>query len=73
MALLSGDLVPGMTLSRDLVSRDGLLLLTAEQVLDARMIRQVMEFETKSRARLGIRVWPQPAAIAAVAASAQSA
>jgi response regulator RpfG family c-di-GMP phosphodiesterase len=73
MALLSGDLVPGMTLSRDLVSRDGLLLLTAEQVLDARMIRQVMEFETKSRARLGIRVWPQPAAVAAVAASAQSA
>jgi response regulator RpfG family c-di-GMP phosphodiesterase len=72
LAMLSGDLVPGMTLSRDLVSRDGALLLTADQVLDARMIEKVLEFEEKSRARLAIRIWPlaQPATVAAVAAVA---
>lgn len=69
LAMLSGDLVPGMTLSRDLVSRDGALLLTADQVLDARMIEKVLEFEEKSRARLAIRTWPpQKTAEAAEAA-----
>lgn len=57
-AVLSNELVPGMVLSRDLVSRDGLMLLSAEHVLDLRLIRQVQDFEAKSEARLAIRVWP---------------
>jgi response regulator RpfG family c-di-GMP phosphodiesterase len=55
-SVLSGDLQPGMVLARDLISRDGLMLLSAEHVLDARMIAQVREFEDKSAARLAIWV-----------------
>ncbi len=52
--MLSGELLPGMVLARDLVSRDGLMLLTSDHVLDARMIQQVQDFETKSGHRLSI-------------------
>ena len=58
MALLSEELKAGMALSRDLVSRDGLMLLSADHVLDERLIRQVQDFEAKQEARLTIRVWP---------------
>ena len=70
VALLSGDLVPGMVLSRDLVSREGQLLLTAGQTLDQRMARQVRDFEEKSGARLAIHVWPRASAPAAAIAGA---
>ncbi|CAN7457233.1 response regulator [Pseudoduganella sp. LjRoot289] len=56
--VLSGELVPGMVLARDLVSRDGLMLLAADHTLDARMIQQVQDFEAKSEGRLPIRVRP---------------
>lgn len=58
MAVRAGALLPGMVLSRDLVSGDGLMLLSAEHVLDARLILQIQEFDTKQEARLTIRVWP---------------
>ena len=58
VAVLSGELVPGMTLSRDLISRDGLMLLAADHQLDARLIQQVQDFEAKSGGRLTIRVFP---------------
>jgi len=54
--VLSGGLLPGMVLARDLVSRDGLMLLTADHTLDARMIQQVQDFEGKSGGRLSIWV-----------------
>jgi response regulator RpfG family c-di-GMP phosphodiesterase len=54
--LLSGELVPGMVLSRDVVSRDGLMLLASDHVLDARMIQQLQDFEKKSGSRLPIFV-----------------
>ncbi|GJI92379.1 HD domain-containing phosphohydrolase [Duganella hordei] len=54
--VLSGELTPGMVLARDLVSRDGLMLLSTDHVLDARMIQQVQDFETKSGGRLSIWV-----------------
>jgi response regulator RpfG family c-di-GMP phosphodiesterase len=54
--VLSGELLPGMILARDLVSRDGLMLLTTDHVLDARMIQQVQDFETKSGHRLQIYI-----------------
>jgi hypothetical protein len=57
--VLSGELLPGMVLARDLVSRDGLMLLAADHVLDARMIQQVQDFEAKSGGRLAI--WMRPA------------
>ncbi|HAT31878.1 MAG TPA: two-component system response regulator [Janthinobacterium sp.] len=57
VAVLSGELIPGMVLSRDLVSRDGLMLLAADHVLDARLIQQVQDFEAKSGGRLTIRVF----------------
>ncbi|MCP5267863.1 MAG: response regulator [Zoogloeaceae bacterium] len=38
------DLVSGMVLARDLVSRDGVLLLSADYLLDAKLIRQIREF-----------------------------
>lgn len=62
MALLTGELIPGMVLSRDLISRDGLMLLAAEHVMDARLIQQVQDFENKSGSRLALRVYqPRPA------------
>jgi response regulator RpfG family c-di-GMP phosphodiesterase len=61
--MLSGELAPGMVLARDLVSRDGLMLLTADHVLDARMIHQVLDFESRSARRLTI--WVRPAGVAA--------
>jgi response regulator RpfG family c-di-GMP phosphodiesterase len=54
--VLSGELLPGMTLARDLISREGLLLLAAEHVLDARLIQQMLEYEAKSEGRLSIWV-----------------
>lgn len=56
MTLLAGELQPGMVLAADLVSRDGLMLLAAEHVLDAAMIQQVLDFESKSEGRLSVRV-----------------
>jgi response regulator RpfG family c-di-GMP phosphodiesterase len=52
--MLSGELVPGMVLARDLISRDGLMLLAADHALDARMIQQVQDFERRSGHRLVI-------------------
>ena len=57
LTVLSGQLEPGMTLSRDLISRDGLMLLAAEHVLTARVIAQLLDFEGKNGGRLSIRVY----------------
>ncbi|MGK5079359.1 HD domain-containing phosphohydrolase [Janthinobacterium sp. HLX7-2] len=60
MAVLSGQLEPGMVLSRDLISRDGLMLLAVEHVLTARVIAQLLDFEGKNGGRLNIRVYRPP-------------
>ena len=60
LTVLSGQLAPGMTLSRDLISRDGLMLLAAEHVLTARVIAQLLDFEGKNGGRLSIRVYAPP-------------
>ena len=59
IAKLTGELVPGMVLSRDLVTREGLMLLPADHILDERMIAQLTDYESKCDYRLPIRVWPQ--------------
>lgn len=51
-------LTPGTILSRDLVTAEGLMLLSADHVLDERMIGQVRDFESKNEVRLNIWVWP---------------
>jgi response regulator RpfG family c-di-GMP phosphodiesterase len=42
------DLRPGMVTTRDLVTRDGSLLLSADHVLNERLIRQIADFEKTS-------------------------
>ncbi len=54
--LTSLKLLPGMILSRDLISRDGVLLLSADHVLDERLIQQILDFEKSGGARLSIGV-----------------
>ena len=39
----AADLKPGMILSRDLMTRDGVLLLAADYILDANLIRQIRD------------------------------
>jgi response regulator RpfG family c-di-GMP phosphodiesterase len=47
-ALPVTKLRPGMRTTRDLVTRDGSLLLSADHVLTARMIQQIADFERSS-------------------------
>ncbi|HJW57659.1 MAG TPA: HD domain-containing phosphohydrolase [Burkholderiaceae bacterium] len=57
LALQARNLLPGMVLSRDLISHDGFLLLSAENRLDERVIRQILEFEESASTRLTIHVY----------------
>ncbi|WP_394782037.1 HD domain-containing phosphohydrolase [Undibacterium sp.] len=50
------DLQPGMVLSRDLLSRDGILLLPAEHVLTERMIEKLVQYCTVQDSHLIIRI-----------------
>ena len=51
------ELAPGMVLSRDLINRDGMLLLSAGHVLNARIIDQIAEFDRADNGRLMIHVF----------------
>jgi response regulator RpfG family c-di-GMP phosphodiesterase len=50
------ELRPGMRMARDLVTRDGALLLSADHVLSERMIRQIAEYEKTSKTALTLYV-----------------
>lgn len=54
--LQARNLLPGMVLSRDLITHDGVLLLSAENRLDERIIRQILEFEQSANTRLTIHI-----------------
>ncbi len=54
--ILAKQLQPGMVLSRDLITSDGFLLLSAENRFDERMIRQILDFEESNGGRLAIHV-----------------
>jgi response regulator RpfG family c-di-GMP phosphodiesterase len=54
----AGALEPGMVLAADLVSSQGLLLLTAGHVLTASLISHLREYERRERGRLEIHVKP---------------
>lgn len=45
MAVIARDLQAGMVLSRDLITPSGLLMLSADHVLDARIISRIVNFE----------------------------
>ena len=48
VAMGVAQLKPGMVLSRDLMSEDGALLLSADHVLSDRMLKQLVEYERRS-------------------------
>ncbi|MDP3843265.1 MAG: response regulator [Oxalobacteraceae bacterium] len=56
VVLATLKLQPGMVLSRDLISRDGHLLLSADHVLDERLIQQILDFEQAGSARLSVSI-----------------
>lgn len=56
IALAVRDLQPGMALTRDLISREGVLLLAADYVLNEALIRQFLEFERAAGERLSVHV-----------------
>lgn len=45
LTLRCGQLKPGMTLTRDLIARNGLMLLAKDYVLNEQLIEQIMSFE----------------------------
>jgi response regulator RpfG family c-di-GMP phosphodiesterase len=54
--LTSHSLKPGMVLSRDLISKEGLLLLSADHVLDGPLIKQILDFDGAHGKNLSIWV-----------------
>lgn len=54
------DLRSGMTLSRDLVSKEGILLLAADFVLDAKIIRQIQEYAHREGLQIVVYVHIDP-------------
>jgi response regulator RpfG family c-di-GMP phosphodiesterase len=50
------DLKPGMVLARDLVSREGILLLSADFVLDPALIRQIQDYARRESHAVSIFV-----------------
>jgi response regulator RpfG family c-di-GMP phosphodiesterase len=61
LTLESHQLQPDMTLSRDLISPSGLLLLTAGHILDAAVIDKIIGFERSLGLRLTAHVHSTPA------------
>jgi len=59
IAIPVSELKPGMALARDLVSRDGVLLLAADYLLDANLIRQIRDFEASDGVRLIVYIRPE--------------
>lgn len=53
------SLKAGMVLARDLVTRDGVMLLAADFVLDDNLIRQLRELEASEGIRLAIAIRPE--------------
>lgn len=59
LAVTTAELQPGMALARDLVSRSGALLLAADYLLDASLIRQIRDFEASEGVRLTVYIRPE--------------
>ena len=59
ISVTSIKLEVGMVLSRDLISKDGLLLLSADHLIDDKLIQKIFDFEKKSETNL--LIWVQHA------------
>ncbi len=55
-ALVSRELQVGMVLSRDLITPSGLLMLSADHVLDERLIRKIRDFERSGGMKLTVHI-----------------
>lgn len=56
VAVAAADLQPGMVLARDLVGRDGALLLAADYVLDESLVRQIQNYARREGIALTLQV-----------------
>jgi response regulator RpfG family c-di-GMP phosphodiesterase len=54
--LTAQDLKPGMVLNRDLLTRDGVLLLSADHILDENLVQQIQGFEASDGAPMNIYI-----------------
>ena len=61
LQVAAGDLVAGMVLARDLISPQGVLMLSAEHVLDRRMIQKILDFQRSGGEPLYAQVRPDRA------------
>ncbi|HJV27187.1 MAG TPA: HD domain-containing phosphohydrolase [Aromatoleum sp.] len=50
------DLQPGMVLARDLVGRDGVLLLAADYILDASLVKQIQDYARREGVSLSLHI-----------------
>jgi response regulator RpfG family c-di-GMP phosphodiesterase len=55
-SLAPENLRSGMVVARDLIARDGFLLLSADHTLDERLIQQIQEYQTSMGVRLTVCV-----------------
>ena len=55
-AVSHADLKVGMVLSRDLVSRDGVMLLSADYILDVSLIKQIQEYARRENHAIMIHI-----------------
>jgi PAS domain S-box-containing protein len=58
--VLATDLKPGMIIARDLIAKDNFLLLSADHVLDERLIGKIIAFERTAGIRMSIWVKVAP-------------
>lgn len=56
VAISPADLKPGMVLARDLISRDGVLLLATDYMLEENLIRQIQDYERSEGGRLTLYI-----------------
>jgi hypothetical protein len=57
VAVTLAELKPGMTLARDLLTRDGVLLLAADYTLDDRLISQIRGFARTEGTALNLYIY----------------
>jgi response regulator RpfG family c-di-GMP phosphodiesterase len=56
----SAGLRPGMILARDLLTREGIMMLPAERMLDQHLIRKILDFEEAGHVELTIHIRREP-------------
>lgn len=56
LVLPASSLEPGMVLARDLINRDGTLLLAADYMLDATLIRQIQEYSEREGIQIVLHI-----------------